>query len=73
MADLANKFGVTNAKGQLYKCAFGDKCAFRHRTSRQAAGTALELLRMVKHCGNKDAFMRTGLAKAIRVATDLRK
>jgi hypothetical protein len=73
MADLANKFGVFDAKGQLYTCALGDKCFFRHRASRQAAGTALELLRIVRLCGSKDNVLRTGLAKAIRAATDLPK
>ena len=71
MADLANKFGVLDVKGQLYTCAFGDKCLFRHRASKQAAGTALELLRIVNLCGSKDEVLRSGLARAIRAATDL--
>lgn len=73
LADLGNKFGIVNENGQIYTCAFGDKCAFRHRASKQAAGTAMELLRTVKHSGSKDAFLRTELAKAIRAATDLPK
>ena len=73
LSDLANKFGVVDTEGQLYTCAFGDKCAFRHRANRQAAGTALELLRIVRLCGSKDHFLRTELANAIRAATDLPK
>ena len=73
MLDLANKFEVVDAAGGRYACPFGDKCGFRHRASRQAAGTARELLRIVSLSGSKDVLLRTRLAEAIRAATDLPK
>lgn len=73
LADLGNKFGVVDGQGRLYQCAFGDRCNFRYRASRLTAGTALELRRIVRLSSNKDSVLRTGLAKAIRAATDLPK